>query len=220
MKVSKVKASDSELADGASSAWRGVSETTVELMPSPVGMAADVSPFMALSEDHGKVEAVKMRVASNGTSLSIRLSWADPDEDSAPGDLDEFPDGAAVMFPLVPGASALAMGSKGAPVNAWLWKADEPEPFDVVAEGYATSQRRAAEASGLKANAVHARGHWVLVFQRPLEVAGAPMDESVFISFAGDEDVGISIAIWEGANKERAGQKSVSGDFVPLEGLG
>ena len=106
------------------------------------------------------------------------------------------------------------MGSKGAPVNAWLWKADEPEPFDVVAEGYATSQRRTAEASGLKASAAHARGHWVLVLQRPLVVDG------VFVSLAGDEDVGIALAIWEGANKERAAQKSVSGDFVPLEGLG
>ena len=113
MKVSRVKASDSELADGASPTWRGVSETTVELMPSPIGMAEVVSPFMALSQDHGKIEAAKVRVASNGTTLSIRLSWADPDDESAPGDLDEFPDGAAVMFPLVPGASALAMGAAG-----------------------------------------------------------------------------------------------------------
>lgn len=214
MKVSKVKASDTELADGSSSAWRSVGETTVELMPSPIGMAEDVSPFMALSEDHGKVEAAKIRIACNGSTLSVRLSWRDPDEDSVPEDLDEFPDGAAVMFPLVSGASALTMGAAGAPVNAWLWKADEPEPFDVVAQGYATSQRRAAEASGLNASAVYARGRWVLVFQRPLEVDG------VFVSFAGDEDIGISFAIWEGANKERAGQKSVSGDFVPLEGLG
>lgn len=214
MKVSKVKASDRDLEDGTSAAWRGVSETSLELMPSPIGMAEDVSPFMALSEDHGKVAAAKVRIASNGTSLSIRLSWADPDEDSAPGDLDEFADGAAVMFPLVPGASALAMGSTGAPVNAWLWKADEPEPFDVVAEGYATSQRRTAETTGLKANAAYAKGQWVLVFQRPLQARGDS------VSLTGDEDVGIAVAIWEGANKERAGQKSVSGDFVALEGLG
>lgn len=213
MKVSKIKASDKDLADGSSFAWRNVKETTIELVPSPVGMAESVSPFMALSTDHGKVEAAKVRIANNGTTLSVRLSWADPDDDSAPGDLDEFADGAAVMFPLVGGASALSMGSEGAPVNAWLWKADEAEPFDVVAQGYATSDRRAAEASGLKANATHVDGHWVLVFQRPLVAEGD------FVSFAGGEDIGIAFAVWEGANKERAGQKSVSGDFVALKGL-
>jgi DMSO reductase family type II enzyme heme b subunit len=212
MKVSKINALDEELIDGSSSSWNSVPEVRVALMPSPVGMAEDVSPFMALSEGHGKVEEVRVRAASNGTSLSIRINWDDPD-DSQPDDLDEFPDGAAVMFPLGEGANALSMGAKGLPVNAWLWKSDEGEPFDVVAEGYATSDRRDASASGLKASAVHANGHWTLVFQRPLVVEGA------FVSFAGGEEIGIAFAIWEGANKERVGQKSVSGDFVILEGL-
>ena len=214
MKISRISASDQDLADGASLVWRGVKETNVDLVPSPVGMAEGVSPFMALSEDHGKVEAAKVRIASNGTTLSIRLTWADPDDDSAPEDLDDFADGAAVMFPLAEGASALSMGSQGAPVNAWLWKADEAKPFDVVAQGYATSDRRDADVSGLKASATHANGHWILVFQRPLVAEGA------FVSFAGEEDIGIAFAVWEGANKERAGQKSVSGDFVALEGPG
>lgn len=212
MRVSKIKASDKDLADGSSFVWRNVKETTIELVPSPVGMAEGVSPFMALSTDHGKVEAAKVRIANNGTTLSIRLSWADPDDDSVPDDLDQFADGAAVMFPLAEGADALSMGAEGAPVNAWLWKADEAEPFDVVAQGYATSDRRAAEASGLKAKATHTDGHWVLVFQRPLVAEGD------FVSFAGGEDTGIAFAIWEGANKERAGQKSVSGEFVTLKG--
>lgn len=214
MKVSKVKASDKDLVDGSSLAWRGVSETTIDLMPSPIGMAESVSPFMALSADHGKVEAAKVRIANNGTTLSVHLSWADPDDDSAPGDLDEFADGAAVMFPLVSGASALSMGAVGAPVNAWLWKADEAEPFDVVAQGYATSDRRAAEVSGLKAKAIHTDGHWVLVFQRPLVAQGD------FVSFADGQEIGIAFAVWEGANKERAGQKSVSGEFIALKDLG
>lgn len=213
MRVSKIEASDRNLADGSSSVWRDVEETIIDLMPSPIGMAESVSPFMALSTDHGKVEAAKVSIANNGTTLSIRLSWADPDDDSVPDDLDEFSDGAAVMFPLAEGADALSMGAEGAPVNAWLWKADEAEPFDVVAQGYATSDRRAAEASGLKAKATHAQGRWVLVFQRPLVAEGD------FVSFAGGEDIGIAFAVWEGANKERAGQKSVSGDFVALEGL-
>lgn len=214
MKVSKVKASDQDLADGMSPAWRGVTETKVDLVPSPVGMAEEVSPFMALSEDHGKVSAARVRIASNGTTFSVRLTWVDPDDDSAPGDLDEFADGAAVMFPLAQGASALSMGAESAPVNAWLWKADEAAPFDVFAEGYATSERREAGASGLKAAATHANGHWTLVFQRPIVAEGS------FVSLAGEADVGIAFAIWEGANKERAGQKSVSGEFVALEGLG
>lgn len=213
MRVSKIEANDQDLADGSSSVWRSVAETTIELMPSPIGMAESVSPFMALSTDHGKVEAAHVRIANNGTTLSIHLSWADPDDDSAPDDLDEFADGAAVMFPLAEGADALSMGSEDAPVNAWLWKADEAEPFDVVAQGYATSDRRAAGASGLKAKAIHTDGHWVLVFQRPLVAEGE------FVSFAGEDGVGIAFAVWEGANKERAGQKSVSGEFVALEGL-
>jgi DMSO reductase family type II enzyme heme b subunit len=213
MKVSKTQATDRDLLDGASSSWREIKQTRVEMIPSPVGMAEGVSPFMALSENHGVVKEVNVKLASNGTTLSIRLSWADPNEDASPDDLDQFVDGAAVMFPFVDGASALSMGDRGAPVNAWLWKADEEAPRDVVAEGYSTSLRRKAEASGLKAHANYSNKHWTLVFQRPLVAT------EDFISLSGEATSGIAIAIWEGSNAERAGQKSVSGEFDLLEGL-
>lgn len=213
MRITRIEAIDSDLLDGASTAWAPVRSKTIEMLPSPIGMVEEVSPFMALSEGHGAVTSARIQIAVTQSTLSVRLSWVDPEEDAAPDDLDQFADGAAVMFPLVEGASALTMGAEGEPVNAWLWKADEPEPFDMVAEGYSTSARRAASVSGLKSKAVYSRGRWSLVFQRPLQADGA------FVSFDPGKTIGIAVAIWEGSNHERAGQKSVSGEFSPLEGL-
>jgi complex iron-sulfur molybdoenzyme family reductase subunit gamma len=103
------------------------------------------------------------------------------------------------------------MGSPEKPVNAWFWMADEVEPFDVLARGYATSQRRSPSVSGLVATSYHENDNWTIVFQRPLK---AP-DEN-YVSIEPGTQAAIALAVWEGSNKERGGQKAVSGDFMAL----
>jgi DMSO reductase family type II enzyme heme b subunit len=119
------------------------------------------------------------------------------------------------MFPLQTGASAITMGSADKPVNAWFWKADEALPCDVYAEGYATSERRKANQSGLTATGYYDNERWTVVFQRDMKVA-----EKNYITFAPASDTTIAFAVWEGSNKERSGQKSVSGEFTGLSVAG
>lgn len=211
-KVKRVAATNPKLLEIDGAAWTGLERIEIDLIPSPIAMAASVSGQMALSQSHGKVRRVEARLAHNGETLSIRLSWQDAQRDDRIEDLDRFSDGAAVMFPLQGDANPITMGDAQRPVNAWLWKADRKEPFDVIARGYSTSQRRPASASQLESNALYRDGKWHLVFQRPLETAS-----SEFTRFAPGQPAKIAVAIWEGSNAERAGQKAISGAFVDLE---
>lgn len=210
-KISRLAAGADELADGHARAWQGVAKLAIPLTPAPLPMVAAVSPYLATQTGHGRVRQVGLQMAHDGNTLSIRLSWRDPDRDDAPKDLDEFADAVAVMFPLADGASALTMGSPERPVNAWLWMADLPEPLDVLASGYATSERHPAKGSGLTASAYHEGGEWAVVLQRPLAAADPSR-----VSLEPGGSSAIAIAVWEGSNRERSAQKAVSGEFTAL----
>ena len=192
--------------------WGGVAGETLVLSPSPVGLAAGVSPLMAMSQGHGRVPRVEARLAHDGSSLAVQLGWQDATADARIEDLDRFVDAAAVMFPLHGDANPLTMGDETRPVNAWLWKADQSEPFDVVARGFATSQRRPARESGLAAHAAWRAGRWTLVFRRPLRVEAADCAR-----FEPGGSARIAFAVWDGHNQDRAGQKAVTPAFVDLD---
>jgi DMSO reductase family type II enzyme heme b subunit len=211
-KVKRVAATSQKLLEVDGAAWAGLGGIGIDLVPAPVTMAASASSQMALSQGHGKVRRVEARLAHNGETLSVRLSWQDAQRDDRIEDLDRFADGAAVMFPLLEDANPLTMGDAQQPVNAWLWKADREEPFDVIARGYSTSQRRPSSSSKLAASALYRDGEWHLVFQRPLQPGSGE-----FARFAPGQAAKIAFAIWEGSNAERAGQKAISGAFVDLE---
>ncbi len=212
MRVTRVTAGNDELMKPDGRPWERLEAHDIDLIPSPVAMAATVSRPMAMRTDHGKIGRLQARMAHNGETLSVRLAWEDPDNDDRIADLDRFVDAAAVMFPLVADTNPFTMGEETKPVNAWLWKADQAEPFDVIARGYATSQRRPAATSGLAVSASYSDGAWAVVFQRPLRAASAEV--AIFEPNGGAQ---IAFAVWEGSNAERAGQKAVSGAFIDLQ---
>jgi len=211
LKVRRVTAADEALLEADGAAWARLESHRIVLSPSPVGMAAAVSPQMALSQDHGKVRALSARIAHNGATLSIRLAWDDPGKDDRIADLDRFADAAAILFPLLDDANPLTMGDEQNPVNAWFWRADREDPFDVIARGYGTSERRPAAASGLAAKGRYREGGWAVVFQRALS---PPAGE--FARFEPGGTARMAFAVWDGSNAERAGQKAVSGAFLDL----
>ena len=211
MKITRQSLSDADLADGRAPAWGKVAEREFALIPAPLALTASVSPYMATLKGHGKVNRISVRMVHNGETLSIRLSWHDPERDDQLNDLDQFADGAAIMFPLASGASAFSMGSAEKPVNAWFWKADQDQPFDVLANGYATSQRRPPDASALKVTSHYEDDRWTIVFQRPLN---APFED--YVSIEPGTTSAIAFAVWEGTNRERSAQKAVSGDFMAV----
>jgi DMSO reductase family type II enzyme heme b subunit len=199
------------LADPSSQGWASCERHRIDLMPAPIGMVAAVSPYLAPSLGHGKTDGLEARLAHDESTLSIRLSWRDSSKDDRIADLDRFVDGAAVLFPLVPGTNPFVMGESEKPVNAWLWRANWDEPFDVIGRGYATTERRPANESGLVARALHQEGEWRLVFQRPLEVTG-----NGHVRFRPGQAQEIGFAVWEGSNRERSAQKAVSAGFLSL----
>jgi DMSO reductase family type II enzyme heme b subunit len=215
MKATYLNVPDESLLDPISTHWDKSQVAEITMLPAPLAMVAHLSPFMALNKDHGKVNKLWVRVIHNRGKLSIHLSWADDSKNHDPKDLDEFVDAAAVMFPLTEGANAITMGDSENPVNAWFWKADQPQPFDVIAHGFGTSQKRSAEPSGLKANASYKDGKWHVVFQRPLRIS---LISSKHVSFAPGPDakLNMAFAIWEGANNERSAQKAFSGTWTTI----
>jgi DMSO reductase family type II enzyme heme b subunit len=180
-------------------------------------MVQHLSPFMALSENHGRIDRLRFRLAHNGKTVNVWLSWADPSRDDRIADLDQFVDGVAVMFPMTGNAPAVTMGNAGNPVNAWLWRADRKFPYDVLAHGFGTSRRRSGKELGLQAASHYEDGNWSVVFQRQLR---SHVPSSPQVSFKPRDVSGIAFAVWDGGNAERSAQKSFSGDWLPFRNDG
>lgn len=214
MRVVRLDADTPALVDPLSAAWSGVRPEHLSLVPTPLAGnpgIEHVSPFLAKSTDHGAVDALEVAAAHNGEVLALRLVWASERHDEVV-DLDEFSDGAAVLFAIGARASAVTMGGKGQPVNAWFWRADHPQaPHDVVAEGYGTSVRTPGDETGLRSAASWAHGRWQVVLARDL---GAPRGRAVLRP---GRPVRVAFAVWDGGNRERSGRKAFSGEFVPAE---
>lgn len=211
MKVKRIDAGNDALLDLAASVWSGAEVTRLDMMPIPLVMVQDWSPFLARSEGHGANKSLDVAAVHNGGMLAVRLRWAS-EKHEALTDLNTFADGAAVLFPLVKGAPAMTMGAKGKPTNAWFWKANEKAPMEVVAEGFSAVQRlKDKAASDLKTVAQHQNGEWQVIFRRSLANSGGlaqlPIGGTGKIAFA----------LWNGGNNERSGRKSFSGDFMDFQ---
>lgn len=211
MRVYRVNATPDQLRETGSNAWRGIAEEKIALMPSLVELTGAVSPYLARTRGHGITKDLSVRMAHDGQLMSVRLEWSNGDPRDEINDLDQFADAAAVMFPQAELASAISMGAVGAAVNVWLWRADENQPYDVIAEGYSTSQRRPGSISSLIASQQHTNGRSSVVLQRPLTCS-----EASCVSFVPGTRSRVAFAVWSGKNNERSGQKSISGEFVPL----
>jgi len=212
IRAQRLAVASERLLDPGALEWARCRPHAVPLAPAPVVLVQAVSPYVAASTGHGRVGRLEASAAHDGAMLSLRLVWADPTRDDRITDLDRFTDAAAVMFPLAPGATPLTMGAPGKAVNAWLWRAEAAEPFDVIAEGYSTSRRRPASTSGLTATARHESGSWTLVFQRPLAT-----EQAGCIRFQPGSPSEIAFAIWDGSGRDRSAQKAFSAGLFTLD---
>lgn len=211
MKVKRIEGSNEALLDLDSTAWSGAESTAFEMFPTPLVMVQEVSPFLAMSQDHGVIKRLEAAALHNGSMLAVRLKWAAERHDKVL-DLDSFVDGVGVLFPVGRGAPAMTMGAKGKPVNAWYWKANANAPMEVVAEGFAAVHRMKDKAgSDLRCAAQHRNGEWNVILRRSLSSANG------LVKLQPGGSSKIAFAVWNGGNAERSGRKSFSGDFVDLE---
>lgn len=211
MKALKVNVGNDVLLDPFAGFWSSVTPHIFNMMATPLAMVANASPFLARSQDHGAVQQLTASAVHNGNAVAIRLEWA-CERHAEIRDLNQFVDGVAVLFPLSRTAYAITMGAKDNPVNAWFWRANNPLPFEVVAEGFADVRRQPQnDRQDLRVRAEHREGRWHLVFRRSL---GKTDQGAALLSGRSSK---IAFAVWDGGNAERSGRKSFSGEFIDFE---
>lgn len=191
--------------------WEGFPARKVALTPAPLGLQPS-KYILAKWQDgqFGHTDAVGLQAAHNGGELCIRLEWECAQRAEVVRDNGEFPDAAALLFPLSETASLL-MGGKGSPVSLWHWRAHRPKTArQNVAEGIGTSSLVRSGPEIVTRSVYHA-GRWAVVFRRVM----AATDPGV-VSFAPGGSYRAALAVWSGANAERAGLKAFSPQWVEL----
>ena len=205
----RVTASSKELLVPGSKAWKDVAETAVALSPTPLD--AQPSAYVRASwadRPHGKTGTVNVSAVVADDALFIRLRWETAEPHQSISDNNVYADACAVLFPADgKGAELATMGDEKRPVQAWHWRAGTALPFVVTATGLGTTER--AKAHPVSVGAAWEGGSWSVAFRRDLGGKGVPL--------AAGASVPIGLAVWQGANNERAGIKSHTPDWLTLE---
>ncbi|MBI1886570.1 MAG: hypothetical protein HYS09_09715 [Chloroflexi bacterium] len=212
MIAKRLRAGTERLLDPLGRHWRGVSEETLRLEPTPLG--SQPSEYVRAAWEgrgHGRIRQVSVQAAHNGESLFFRLTWRDDTRNERIADTDQFPDACAVLFPLKGEAVLTSMGDPRQPVNAWYWRADWERPANVTATGLGTTVRHLD--GSLRAGAHHDGSGWAVVIARPFAAAGAG---ELTADLSPGEAVMVGFAVWEGSAQERAGLKAVTLEWQPL----
>ncbi|MBR9909965.1 MAG: hypothetical protein GYB33_06370 [Gammaproteobacteria bacterium] len=202
MKSKKVSTVE-EYSDPMASGWSQVETEVVKMMPTP--MAMQPTSYIRNSRKdipHGQVAELRAKSVHDGETLAMHLSWLGVSAQDR-----DFPDAAAVAFPVKGEPILVLMGSKDAPLHILHWKANKGVK-SMQAAGIGLSDPGPALKLSSKA---HAEGdRWHLVLTRPLGkgMGIAPL-------FPGIETK-VGFAIWSGANDERAGLKAFSIDWKPF----
>jgi ethylbenzene dehydrogenase len=181
------------------------------------------------------VKEVNLSAVSNGSDIVFLLEWEDATKDNSYGHSDRYTDQAAIMFPLQPAAEAplITMGSENEVVNIWQWKAawekdigdqkskrsraqeefsstgtsvprpDRASPVeDLNAEGFSTLTIQ--DEQSVQGKGMWKDNRWRVVFRRSLTNS-----DSGDAQFKGATQM--AVAVWNGGNNERNGQKGIIG---------
>lgn len=208
----KVSATKEELLKLDSSAWSSAKEYTIEMASTP--LANQPSPYIKATreeKDLGKVKEMRLKALHNTKEIFFRLKWISEEPNLKIGDLDTFPDGVSLLFPMKDDLDTpiKEMGTKEGPTNAWFWRADfENKPKNQISEGLSTSLY--TDDSSIISNSAWSSGEWDVIMGRPLNVK----EEAATIS--PDNKKLIGVAAWEGATGERGGVKAFSKEWRDL----
>lgn len=145
----------------------------------------------------------------------MRLRWRDPTKDVRTL-RDAFRDGVAVQFSLGDDYTSYMMGTgPEEPVNIWYWRSDEEKAYSLAAGGPgSTTILEDQPVSGAAMYVTKERpeeNEWVVVMSRPIEVEGeyqADLDRNA---------LPVAFAVWQGAEEQRDGLKSVSADWILMD---
>ncbi|MFC6873330.1 ethylbenzene dehydrogenase-related protein [Halobellus marinus] len=174
--------------------WSRAAAVTV-----PLGSSGSAVP----SSDDVSVEQMRIEAARTESRLYLRLSWADGTRDTSADEIREFADAVAVQMPAnTSSRPPIAMGGPDNRVNVWYWAADGRSE-ELLAGGPGTTTPY--EESQVTTDATYSDGRWQVVFSRQL---AAESQNRTAVPTQSDMDV--ALAVWNGSNMERSGQKAVS----------
>jgi DMSO reductase family type II enzyme heme b subunit len=187
--------------------WDGLPVLTVMTAPQVTIRLHDAEANAAL--ERATLRPVRIRAATDGESLAVVLEWPDATESRAtPDGVDVYGDTAAVQFPLRFGAGIrlpyVGMGDEDQPVVLHMLRAviGGVQPRQGIRVGYGAPPRRRLPDPKAGMRYDPARGEWRAVLVRPLAMEGHDLRSGL---------VPFSVAVWDGAGKERGGNKSLSG---------
>ena len=185
------------------SVWDGIPAAEVALRPI---RARDVWP-----------DSVQTKVVINSTQIAFRFEWKDAEPNEKVFVTTDFVDGIALQF--VPrgmpqdfvGIPFFGMGDEKEKVHIWNWKATakkldsgngkQNRPVSVLeAYGFGTLEDQPDAAQTVDAAGTWQDGKWIVVLRQDLKDS----------SFSAYESIPVAVAAWDGSERDRAGQKSVS----------
>ncbi len=208
----KVSASREELLKLDSPAGANAKEYKLDMATTP--LANQPSPYIKATRDEkeiGKVKETRVKVLHNGKEVFFHINWKNQDKNVEIGDMNTFPDGVALLFPVKDDIETpiKEMGKIDAPTNAWYWRPDfDNKPKNQITAGLSTSLY--TENSSIVSNSGWKDSAWTVVIGRAFEVS----EESTTFVAGGTKLIGV--AAWEGATGERGGLKSFSKEWRSL----
>ncbi|MBI1949046.1 MAG: c-type cytochrome [Deltaproteobacteria bacterium] len=156
----------------------------------------------------GAPRALEVRAFRDDNDLALVLEWRDETEDrGSSAETDRFGDAAAVELPLAFGPGVrlpyVGMGDDGAPVALYLQRAVEHGTLgrELVAAGFGSSTRTAASSVRAAMRYDAAKRSWRAMLVIPLVTPERDLRAGL---------VPIGFALWDGAHRERGGNKALS----------
>lgn len=185
--------------DRAPTEWAAAQ--AVRLSLSPVPLEAQPNAYIRTkwaNRTYGTVSEVSVAATCDDERFHVRLEWEDPAAEEG-----EFPDAAAVFFPLGEGAPAHTIGADGHPVSLWYWRSTGSAAQVVEASGPGVFHPVATSGvPNVSVLAALAGGRWSVAFSGPVAVL--------------EPGSSLGVAVWDGTNEERAGLAAVTAEWVPV----
>lgn len=195
------------LLDPAAAGWSALAHASVPLIAAPLGLQP--TPYLRArwaGQSYGMVHTAHLACAHDGHQAIFHLIWSCPQRSLKEG--ENFPDAAAIAFPVCGQPALVTMGSENAPLHILQWQAGVDGSRSVLATGIGSSR----PGPGIKTSslAAWAQGSWQLCITRSLAAAegGAVLTPGSVVQ--------VGIVIWNGASKERGGIKAFSPEWTAI----
>ncbi|MFT4922380.1 MAG: DMSO reductase family type II enzyme heme b subunit [Haloarculaceae archaeon] len=185
---------DADLGNVSAQTWTEIPAATLSLSSAGASVPA---------ADDTTVERATLAAAQTDEQLYLRLSWGDKTRDRSTSSLRLFADAVAVQLPTNTSVRPpIAMGSPNNPVNVWYWSAANSTE-ELIAGGPGSTTP--FDQTQVATDATYSDGRWHVVVSRSLDAPGTNRT-----TIPGDADMDLAVAVWNGSNMERSGQKSAS----------